>query len=154
MSYYKMNDFQIHLNDNGFKQFFGNNWDSTYAAFRLENSTYPTLTAKDGSYSKKQFIELQNLASSYGVNIVPEIDVPAHSLAFTRAIPEIGSKKYGMDHLDLDHPKTMEVIDNVFKEYLSGPNPVFTGPDVHIGTDEYAKKMRKNSELLQIIISN
>lgn len=140
MSYYKMNDFQIHLNDNGFKQFFGNNWDSTYAAFRLESSTYPALTAKDGSYSKKEFIELQSLARSYGVNIVPEIDVPAHSLAFTRAVPEIGSKQYGMDHLDLDNPKTMQVIDNVFKEYLSGSNPVFTGPDVHIGTDEYAKK--------------
>ncbi len=140
MSYYKMNDFQIHLNDNGFKQFFGDNWDSTYSAFRLENDTYPGLTAKDGSYSKKEFIELQKLAAQYGVNIIPEIDVPAHSLAFTKAVPAIGSNKYGRDHLDLDNPLTYEVIDNVFKEYLQGPNPVFTGAEVHIGTDEYAKK--------------
>lgn len=45
-----------------------------------------------------------------------------------------------MDHLDLDNPLTYKVIDNVFREYLQGPNPVFIGKEVHIGTDEYAKK--------------
>ncbi|MES2775077.1 MAG: family 20 glycosylhydrolase [Bacteroidota bacterium] len=140
MSYYKMNDFHIHLNDNGFKDFFGGNWDSTYSAFRLESATYPNLTAKDGSYTKKEFIALQQMAKLYGVNIIPEIDVPAHSLAFSKAVPAIGSKPYGMDHLDLDNPLTYTVIDNVFKEYLSGPNPVFIGKEVHIGTDEYSKK--------------
>lgn len=140
MSYYKMNDFQIHLNDNGFKQFFGNNWDSTYSAFRLENETYPGLTARDGSYSKKEFIALQQLANAYGVNIIPEIDAPAHALAITKAVPEIGSAKYGMDHLDINNPKTYTVVDNIFKEYLKGPHPVFIGKEVHIGTDEYSKK--------------
>jgi hexosaminidase len=140
MSYYKMNDFHIHLNDNGFKDFFGGNWDSTYSAFRLENKTYPNLTAKDGSYSKKEFVELQKMAKLYGVNIIPEIDVPAHSLAFSKAVPGIGSKEYGLDHLDLYNPLTYTVIDNVFKEYLEGPNPVFIGKEVHIGTDEYSKK--------------
>ncbi|MGE7776508.1 family 20 glycosylhydrolase [Chitinophaga sp. NPDC101104] len=140
MSYYKMNDFHIHLNDNGFYKLFGHNWDSTYAAFRLQSEFYPNLTAKDGAYSKQEFRELQELANIYGVKIVPEIDVPAHSLAFSKLRPEIGSKKYGMDHLDLDNPVTYRVIDSVFMEYLSGPNPVFTGPEVHIGTDEYAKE--------------
>jgi hexosaminidase len=139
MSYYKMNDFHIHLSDNGFFKHFGNNWDSTYAAFRLQSDFYPALTAKDGSYSKQEFRELQALAVSYGVNIVPEIDVPAHSLAFSHLRPEVGSRKYGMDHLDLDNPVTYRVIDSVFMEYLAGPDPVFTGPEVHIGTDEYAK---------------
>lgn len=139
MSYYKMNDFHIHLNDNGFKGFFGDNWDSTYSAFRLESKTYPNLTSKDGYYTRQEFIELQKLAEAYGVNIIPEIDVPAHSLAFAKAVPQIGSNKYGRDHLDLDNPLTYEVIDNVFKEYLQGPDPVFQGKEVHIGTDEYAK---------------
>lgn len=139
MAYYKMNDFHIHLNDNGFYKHFGKNWDSTYAAFRLQSDTYPNLTAKDGSYTKQEFRELQSLATSYGVNIVPEIDVPAHSLAFTHMRPEIGSKKFGMDHLDLDNPVTYQVIDSVFMEYLEGPDPVFSGPEVHIGTDEYDK---------------
>lgn len=140
MSYYKMNDFHIHLNDNGFKKFFNDKWDETYSAFRLESETYPNLTAKDGSYSKKEFRALQELAQSYGVKIIPEIDVPAHSLAFVKMIPEIGSKKYGADHLDINNPLTYKVIDQVFKEYLEGPNPVFIGDEVHIGTDEYAKE--------------
>ncbi len=139
MSYYKMNDFHIHLNDNGFKKFFNDKWDETYSAFRLENNTYPNLTAKDGSYSKKEFIELQELAQSYGVKIIPEIDIPAHSLAIVKAVPEIGSKKYGADHLDINNPLTYKVIDNIFKEYLEGPKPVFIGDEVHIGTDEYDK---------------
>jgi ABC-type microcin C transport system permease subunit YejB len=46
MSYYKMNTLQIHLNDNGFRQFFGNDLAKTPAAFRLECDTYPGLTAK------------------------------------------------------------------------------------------------------------
>ncbi|NSL88553.1 family 20 glycosylhydrolase [Chitinophaga sp. Mgbs1] len=139
MSYYKMNDFHIHLNDNGFAKFFGDNWDSTYAAFRLENTTYPGLTAKDGAYSKREFIALQALADSFAVNIIPEIDVPAHSLAFTRVEPQTASLTYGRDHLNLDSA-SYRMIDNVFREYLQGPEPVFKGAEVHIGTDEYAKK--------------
>ncbi len=138
MAYYKMNTLQVHLNDNGFKQYFEHNWDKTYAAFRLESETYPGLTARDGSYSKKEFIDFQKQAVSNFVEIIPEIDVPAHSLALTHYKPEIGSKEYGMDHLDLFKPETYEFVDALFKEYLEGDNPVFVGKRVHIGTDEYS----------------
>ena len=140
MAYYKMNCFQIHLNDNGFKQFFEHDWDKTYAAFRLESDTYPGLTARDGFYTKKEFIDLQKLAESVYVEIIPEIDAPAHTLAFAHYMPEIGSKEYGMDHLDLYNPKTYEFMDGLFKEYLEGEEPVFRGKRVHIGTDEYSNK--------------
>lgn len=140
MSYYKMNTFQIHLNDNAFPRFY--NWDltKTYSAFRLESETYPGLTAQDGSYTKQEFIDLQKLAESHFVDIIPEIDVPAHSLAFTQYKPEIGSKKYGMDHLDLFNPETYRFVDRLFKEYLEGNEPVFRGKRVHVGTDEYSNK--------------
>ena len=138
MAYYKMNTLQVHLNDNGFKQYFEHNWDKTYAAFRLESDTYPGLAARDGSYSKKEFIDFQKQAASNFVEIIPEIDVPAHSLALTHYKPEIGSKEYGMDHLDLFKPETYEFVDALFKEYLEGDNPVFVGKRVHIGTDEYS----------------
>ena len=143
MSYYKMNCFQIHLNDNGFKQFFDNDWNKTYAAFRLESETYPGLTARDGFYTKKEFIDLQKLAENVFVEIIPEIDAPAHTLAFSHYMPEIGSKEYGMDHLDLFNPKTYEFMDGLFKEYLEGEEPVFRGKRVHIGTDEYSNKDQK-----------
>lgn len=142
MSYYKMNTFQLHLNDNGFLKFFGNDWDKTYAAFRLESDTYPGLAAEDGSYSKEEFIALQILAENNFVEIIPEIDVPAHSLAFSHYMPGIGSGTYGMDHLDLGNPETYAFLDALFKEYLEGENPVFRGRRVNIGTDEYSNKDR------------
>ena len=138
MAYYKMNALQIHLNDNGFRQFFGNDWMKTYSAFRLECDTYPGLTAKDGHYTKQEFVELQQLGEACGVEIIPEIDAPAHSLAFTQYRPELGSKEYGMDHLDLFNPATYTFMDNLYKEYLQGNDPVFRGKRVHIGTDEYS----------------
>lgn len=142
MAYYKMNTLQVHLNDNGFKQFFGHDWGRTYAAFRLECDTYPGLTARDGYYTKREFIDFQEEAASRFVEIIPEIDAPAHTLAFTHYKPEIGSQEYGMDHLDLFNPETYKFMDGLFKEYLEGDKPVFCGPRVHIGTDEYSNKKK------------
>lgn len=143
MAYYKMNTFRIHLNDNGFKQYFEGNWSKTYSAFRLESDTYPGLTARDGHYTKQEFIDLQKSAEDCFVEIIPEIDVPAHSLAFTQYKPELGSEEYGMDHLDLFKPETYAFLDALFKEYLAGEEPVFRGKRVHIGTDEYSNKKRE-----------
>lgn len=143
MAYYKMNTLQVHLNDNGFRQYFGGDWNKTQAAFRLECDTYPGLTAKDGSYTKSEFIDLQKLAEKNGVEIIPEFDAPAHSLAFTQYKPEIGSKDYGMDHLDLSNPETYTFMDALWKEYIGGKEPVFRGPRVHIGTDEYSNAKKE-----------
>lgn len=143
MSYYKMNTLQVHLNDNGFKQFFENDWSKTYSAFRLESETYPGLAAQDGYYTKDEFRNLQKLGMSKFVEIIPEIDFPAHSLAFAQYMPEIGSKEYGTDHLDLFKPETYTFIDNLLKEYLGGENPVFMGKRMHIGTDEYSNAKKE-----------
>ncbi len=142
MAYYKMNTLHIHLNDNGFVYYFDNDWDKTQAAFRLESETFPGLTARDGSYSKKEFRDFVKYAAKKGVEIIPEIDVPAHSLAFSRYMPEIGStpEEYGKDHLNLMEPKTYEFLDKLFAEYMEGEDPVFNGPTVHIGTDEYSNR--------------
>ena len=142
MSYYKMNTLQIHLNDNGFKQFFQHDWNKTPAAFRLESEYFPGLTARDGYYTKQEFRELQMLADSLGVEIIPEIDAPAHSLAFSHYRPELGSEEYGMDHLDLFKPATYTFLDSLYDEYLGGDNPVFMGKRVHIGTDEYSNRKK------------
>ena len=104
MAYYKMNALQVHLNDNGFRQFFGNDWDKTPSGFRLESTLHPGLTSKDGHYTKQEFIDLQILGENNYVEVIPEIDVPAHSLAFVHYKPQLGSKEYGMDHLDMFHP--------------------------------------------------
>ena len=142
MAYYKMNTLQVHLNDNAFKQYFEHDWNKTYAAFRLESEFFPGLTSRDGYYTKKEFIDFQLMADSLGVEIIPEIDVPAHSLALTHYRPEIGSEEYGMDHLDLFKPETYQFVDSLFREYLEGRNPVFVGKRLHIGTDEYSNKKK------------
>ena len=143
MGYYKMNTLQVHLNDCGFRKFFEDDWMKTQAAFRLECETYPGLTAKDGHYTKAEFRDFLQLAAQYGVEIVPEIDAPAHSLAFTQYRPDLGSKEYGMDHFDLSNPDVYPFMDALFAEYLGGKNPVFNCRRVNIGTDEYSNANQK-----------
>lgn len=140
LSFYKMNTLHIHLNDNGSRDFFNNDFDITPAAFRLECDTYPRLTSRGGFYTKEEFRQFQLYADSLGVEIIPEFDFPAHSLAFTHYKPEIASKKYGKDHLDLFNPDTYIFLDALLKEYLGGENPVFIGKHMHIGTDEYSNE--------------
>lgn len=184
MSYYKMNTLQIHLNDNlvmkdlsyyqKVDQMHPNNtsnhennlnrrkwekplsgkWKKMYSAFRLECDTYPGLTACDGFYTKQEFVEFQKLASDYGVEIIPEIDAPAHSLAFTQYDPSLGNKAFGMDHLDLRNPKVIPFLDHLWMEYLSGEQPVFMGSRVHIGTDEYSNKDSEVNEKFRFLIDH
>ena len=146
MAYYKMNTLNIHLNDNAMRQLFHNNWDETYAAFRLESERFPGLTAEDGSYTKAEFRQFILDAAKLGVEIIPEIDTPAHSLCFSHYRPSLGSKEFGMDHLELTNPEVIPFVDSLFAEYLEGPEPVFAGPRVHIGTDEYSNKRQDITE--------
>jgi len=137
MSHYKMNTLQVHLNDNGFRKYFHDNWDETYAAFRLESNLFPDLTARDGYYTKDEFRAFTKWAATMGVEIIPEIDAPAHALAFTHYRPQYANPAFGIDHLDLSNKDVIPFLDSLYSEYLEGPDPVFCGPRVHIGTDEY-----------------
>ena len=146
MAYYKLNTLNVHLNDNAMRQLFHNNWDETYAAFRMESERFPGLTAEDGHYTKAEFRQFILDAAKLGVEIIPEIDVPAHSLCFSHYRPSLGSKEFGMDHLELTNPEVVPFVDSLFAEYLEGPEPVFAGPRVHIGTDEYSNKKQDITE--------
>ena len=137
MAYYKMNCLQIHLNDNGFNYWFGDDWGKTQQAFRMESDFFPGLTAKDGHYTKQEMRDLIRYAANLGVEIIPEIDVPAHALSFTTYRPSLAKPEFGMDHLDITNPAVNEFIDSLFTEYVAGPDPVFCSPRVHIGTDEF-----------------
>ena len=140
LAYYKMNEFHIHLNDDGAHQFVG---EKGYSAFRLECETYPGLTAPDGFYTKAEFRAFMKEAAALGVTVIPEIDTPAHSGAFIRYCPELEGT-YGRTHLALDKPAVRDFIEKLFAEYLDGPDPVFAGKYVHVGTDEYDKREAEN----------
>ncbi|MGN0335062.1 MAG: discoidin domain-containing protein [Lachnospiraceae bacterium] len=155
LSWYKMNDFQIHLNDN---YIFLENYSSkgldpmdAYSGFRLESDikeggndgkNKADLTSKDVFYTKDEFRDFINESKVYGVNIVPEIDVPAHSLALTKVRPDLRTGTNGRqnDHLDLanQYDDSLEFVQSIFGEYMDGEDPVFTQDTVvHIGCDEY-----------------
>jgi hexosaminidase len=77
---------------------------------------------------------LQDLAAQYHVTITPEIDAPAHALAFTQFRPDLASPTFGKDLLDLSNPATYTFLNSIWDEFL----PWFDTSSVHIGADEYA----------------
>ncbi|WP_333960482.1 discoidin domain-containing protein [Clostridium perfringens] len=151
LSWYKINEFHIHLNDNQWAPQGTNfnkpeNWDSVYNAFRLESKNHPGLKPSndelnDPYYTQEEFVNLQRDAMNRGMEVVPEIDTPAHSLPFTKYNREketpINSEKYWFDHIDIDNPEGAKFIKGLFDEFLDEENPVFLGDTVHLGIDEY-----------------
>ncbi|MDR0531705.1 MAG: family 20 glycosylhydrolase [Oscillospiraceae bacterium] len=139
LSRHKMNDLHLHLNDNAVKlDAFQDVWEA-YSAFRLE-SNVEGLTARDFSYTKAEFLELTRYAKSLGVKIVPEIDVPSHALAMTKARRDLALAQRGKnaEMLDLNNKDTLPFVQGIFEEYLS--DGTFEGAVVHMGADEYAAK--------------
>lgn len=168
MSYYKMNDFQVHLNDNLIfyeNAFFNGAADArerAYTGFRLESSIVQDeskgqmtdLTNKDLYYTKEEFRNFIETAGSMGINIVPEIDTPGHSGAFTKVRPDLmlpesevvsGQRARAGEQFDLSgdvgspdsqYSKSLAFVQGVWNEYLTDDmfDPSMT---VHIGTDEY-----------------
>lgn len=151
LSWYKINEFHIHLNDNQWAPQGTNfnkpeNWDSVYSAFRLESKNHPGLKPSndelnDPYYTQEEFMNLQKDAMNRGMEVVPEIDTPAHSLPFTKYNREkgtpINSEKYWFDHIDIDNPEGAKFIKGLFDEFLDEENPIFLGDTVHLGIDEY-----------------
>ena len=134
MSWYKMNDFQLHLNDNEIDAGMSQDWMHKYAAFRLNSNRFPGLAAKDGSYTEQDMRELQSIAKAYAVTITPEIDAPAHALALTQYRPDLASQKYSKEFLNLDNSGTYTFLNAIWDEFL----PWFDTTQVHIGADEYS----------------
>lgn len=137
MSWYKLNNFQIHLNDNQIPRP-ATGWQDGYSGFRLasDNPEYAGLASDDGAYTRADWQSFEDVAAEHEVLIIPEIDVPAHSLAFIQWKPELGLNGGDSDHLDLTKPETTEVIKGVFDEFA----PWFEGTDLHYGADEYPRQ--------------
>ncbi|MEU0567415.1 discoidin domain-containing protein [Nonomuraea sp. NPDC005983] len=133
MGWFKLNQLQLHLNDNGFKG--DKPWSEVQAGFRLKtgNPALAGLASADGAYDRADWDSFEDTAAANGVTIIPEIDAPAHSLAFIRFRPSLGLDNGESDHLDLSKPETTAFMKSVFDEFV----PWFRSPDVHFGADEY-----------------
>ena len=169
MRYYKMNDFQAHLSDNYIwlgeygKNGTENNAFNAYEAFRLEsgltNEAGESPTAKDYSITKEQFKKFIADERAVGMNIVPEIDVPAHALSFTKIWPElkVSNKLHNnnplIDHFDLTNDAAVTKIKEIFDDYTKGTNPTFDADTVvHIGADEFMADAKSYREFVNEII--
>lgn len=124
----KLNVLHLHLSDN--------------EGFRVASNTYPKLTdGQDGQfYSQAQMRDLVTYARDRGVRIVPEFDVPGHSLAIVKAYPELASGPV-LDHnylsamnsaLNPADPKVYLFIEQLFGEM----SQLFPDAYFHVGGDE------------------
>ena len=118
MSRAKMNLFHWHLTD--------------YHGWRLESKRYPAVTADKTFtrqvgkfYTQDQFRELVAYAAERGVTVMPELDVPGHSLALRR----------GLGVESMADPKAIQAVNDLLEE-LCGLAPKEVMPFVHLGTDE------------------
>lgn len=114
MSHYKLNIFHFHLTEN--------------IAWRLQIQRYPQLTATDNMlrnkgqyYTVAEMHELINYCKARFITLVPEIDMPGHSDAFTRA--------FGFD---MQSDSGLQVMKNIITEVDS----TYHIPYIHIGADE------------------
>ena len=148
LAYHKMNVLHWHLTED--------------QGWRVEIEKYPKLTdigawrkEKDGSvyggfYTKEQIKEVVNYAYHRGVNIVPEIELPGHSVAALAAHPEY-SCTGGPFEVETDwgvfkdiycagNDSTFVFLENVLDEIIE----LFPSEYIHIGGDEAPKYRWEN----------
>lgn len=119
MALYKMNLFHWHLTD--------------YHGWRLESKKYPCLQRPEAFfvrqigkfYTQEDFKEIVAYAAERGITVMPELDVPGHTLSFRR----------GFDIGTMREPGVDRIIDDLFRE-LCSLAPADVMPFVHLGTDE------------------
>jgi hexosaminidase len=165
LSRYKMNVFHWHLTDD--------------QGWRIEIKSHPELTAisawRNGSmigpyndqkfdtihyggfYTQDDIREVVAYASKRHVTIVPEIEIPGHSLAVLAANPQLSctgkrlevGKAWGV-YEDVLCPKveTFKFLEDVLNEV----SELFPGKYIHIGGDEVPKTRWKNCEHCQVLI--
>ncbi len=154
MAWYKMNSFQLHLSDNLiFTRDYATEEEAiekAYAGFRLESdnigpTTGKSATSEDLYYTKDEFRSFIEESRGKGIDVVPEFDMPAHALPFTRAFPEYmtlggnnGPKGYLIEEIDLSKEGATDWAKSIWQEYMEGETPVFDQDvTIHIGTDEF-----------------
>ena len=152
MAWYKMNSFHVHLSDNLiFMEDYvaagkeAEAWNS-YQGYRLEYSD-EGLTSKDYYYTKAEFKDFMAYSRALGVDIIPELDVPAHALSITNYIkntlgrPDLVLNKKGgnrpwFDHVDISKQEGIDIIKEIYDEYID--EDLFDeNTIVHIGADEF-----------------
>lgn len=129
MEYAKLNVLHLHLID---AQSFPIVIEK-YQKLHLNGAWAPTLV-----YSKKDLLEIVQYALLRGIRVVPEFDMPGHSLSWSKGYPEVISKCPSFMHnlnnavLNPLVPLVYELIQGIFTEMKD----IFTDEFFHLGGDE------------------
>jgi hexosaminidase len=83
-----------------------------------------------------------NYASQRGINIIPEIEMPAHSEEVLAVYPHLScsGRPYTQGEFCIGNPETFVFLKNVLDEVLE----IFPSPYIHIGGDEADKSHWKS----------
>lgn len=141
--WYKIRFLHLHLTDD--------------QSWTLPNKRYPKLPTADRHYTEEQLKELNKFAMRHGVTIVPEVDVPGHSLALVQALPKVvgnesagavkAAKEKGVIHPGMTGEEAASAIcpgrESTYKflsEVIDDLCELFpNSPYIHIGADEVNK---------------
>lgn len=123
ISYSKMNYLHLHLTSN--------------EGYRLDSKIYPNIVSEE-HYSDDDIIELEELASRYYVEIVPEITLPAHSKQIIDGINKDLAVVFDDGfvvpyHIDI----TKDTVWTITKELIEENISKFSSKYWHVGADEY-----------------
>ncbi len=101
-----------------------------------------------GYYTQEEIKDVIDYAAKRYITIIPEIEMPAHSMAVLAAYPEFGTEPnkrsevpqtWGMmnkyNNVLQPSEKTFEFLENVLTEVMA----LFPSPYIHIGGDEASK---------------
>jgi hexosaminidase len=110
-----------------------------------------------GYYTQAEAREIVEYARERFITVMPEIEMPGHSVAALAAYPEFGctpgpfevATVWGV-HQDIYCPReeTFAFLEDVLTEVME----IFPSPYIHIGADEAPKTVWEESELAQEVI--
>ncbi len=143
---YKYNKLQLHLTDD--------------QGWRIEIKSHPELTAKgayrnpnapdntpdNGYYTQEQLKELIQYAALRNVEIIPELDIPGHSVAILTAYPHLGCSFRHNEEKQLGSTTNMMLcaannqVYDIYADIIKEVAAIFPSQHIHLGGDEAAVK--------------
>jgi len=131
--------------------------------FRIEIKRHPELTAQgsDGKfYTQQQIKDIVSYAAERGIRVVPELDMPSHTVSWLVSHPELttGSepvileRRWGGFNPVFD--PTNEAVYSLVNDVLDEVTTLFPDPFFHIGGDENNGIQWTKSESIQKFIKD
>ena len=110
--------------------------------WRIEIRKHPKLTAGQSFYTQEELADLIRYAAERHVEIVPELDIPGHTVAVLAAYPELGcthtdtiAKNVG-ETVNLMLCANNEKVYEVYKDIIDEVSALFPSRYIHLGGDE------------------